>query len=113
MVNGTANVLGQEMTVTALVRVQEQQVAIGDNVAGSAYLSQDVEEGYQSDTLDAIKDGNTAISDNSSGGANPTAWSNWSNTNNIMTMTQRSLSATILSRESERSRFTLQEITAV
>lgn len=82
MVNGTANVLGQEMTVTALVRVQEQQITMGDNVAGSAYLSQDVEEGYQSDTLDAIKDGNTAISDNSSGGANPTAWSNWSNTNN-------------------------------
>ena len=81
MVKGTANVLGQEMTVTALVRVQEQQVAIGDNVAGSAYLSQDVEEGYQSDTLDAIKDGNTAISDNSSGGANPTAWSNWASTN--------------------------------
>ena len=82
MVKGTANVLGQEMTVTAIVRVQEQQITMGDNVAGSAYLSQDVEEGYQSDTLDAIKDGNTAISDNSSGGANPTAWSNWSNTNN-------------------------------
>ena len=82
MVKGTANVLGQKMTVTAIVRVQEQQITMGDNVAGSAYLSQDVEEGYQSDTLDAIKDGNTAISDNSSGGANPTAWSNWSNTNN-------------------------------
>lgn len=81
-VTGTANVLGQEMTVSAVVRVQEQQVTIGDNVAASAYLSQDVEEGFQSDTLDAIKDGSTAISDNMSGGANPTAWSNWSNTNN-------------------------------
>lgn len=76
---GTANVLGQEMTVTASVRVQEQQVTIGDNVAGAAYLSQDIPEGQQSDTLDAIKDGNTEISDNTSGGANPTAWSNWSN----------------------------------
>ena len=74
---GTANVLGQELTVTASVRVQEQQVTIGDNVAGAAYLSQDIPEGQQSDTLDAIKDGNTEISDNTSGGANPTAWSNW------------------------------------
>ncbi len=75
---GTANVLGQELTVTASVRVQEQQVTIGDNVAGAAYLSQDIPEGQQSDTLDAIKDGKTEISDNTSGGANPTAWSNWS-----------------------------------
>ena len=74
---GTANVLGQELTVTASVRVQEQQVTIGDNVAGAAYLSQDIPEGQQSDTLDAIKDGKTEISDNTSGGANLTAWSNW------------------------------------
>ena len=80
-VTGTANVLGQEMTVSAGVRVQEQQVAIGDNVAASGYLSQDIPEGQQSDTLEAINDGNTAISDNTSGGANPTAWSNWTNTN--------------------------------
>ena len=82
MVTGTANVLGQEMTVSAVVRVQEQQVTIGDSVTGAANLSQDIEAGFQSDTLEAIKDGNTAISDNTSGGANPTAWSNWSNTNN-------------------------------
>ena len=81
MVKGTANVLGQEMTVSAVVRVQEQQVAIGDNVAGSAYLSQDIAEEYQSDTLDAIKDGNTAIGDNNDGGPNETAWSNWDSTN--------------------------------
>ena len=76
---GTANVLGQELDVTASVRVQEQQIAIGDNVAGAAYLSQDIPEGQQSDTLDAIKDGKTEISDNTSGGANLTAWSNWAN----------------------------------
>ena len=81
MVNGTANVLGQEMTVSAVVRVQEQQVTIGDNVAGSAYLSQDIAEEYQSDTLDAIKDGSTAIGDNNDGGPNETAWSNWDSTN--------------------------------
>ena len=77
MIEGTANVLGQEMTVTATVRVQEQQVTIGDNVAGAAYLSQDIQADWQSDTLDAIKDGKTEISENTSGGANPTAWSNW------------------------------------
>lgn len=81
MVKGTANVLGQEMTISAVVRVQEQQVALGDNVAGSAYLSQDIAEEYQSDTLDAIKDGNTAIGDNNDGGPNETAWSNWDSTN--------------------------------
>lgn len=81
MVKGTANVLGQEMTVSAVVRVQEQQVTIGDNVAGSAYLSQDIAEEYQSDTLDAIKDGSTAIGDNNDGGPNETAWSNWDSTN--------------------------------
>lgn len=81
MVNGTANVLGQEMTVSAVVRVQEQQVALGDNVAGSAYLSQDIAEEYQSDTLDAIKDGSTSIGDNNDGGPNETAWSNWDSTN--------------------------------
>lgn len=80
-VTGTANVLGQEMTVSAVVRVQEQQVTIGDNVAGSANLSQDIEEQYQSDTLSAIIDGQTAISANTSGGPNPTAWSNWNSTN--------------------------------
>ena len=76
---GTANVLGQELNVTASVRVQEQQIAIGDNVAGAAYLSQDIPEGQQSDTLDAIKDGKTEISANTSGDANTTAWSNWAN----------------------------------
>lgn len=80
-VPGTANVLGQEIAVSATVRVQEQQITIGDNVAGRAYLIQDIEEAFQSDTLEAIKDGNTAISDNTSGGANPSAWSNWTSTN--------------------------------
>ena len=80
-ITGTANVLGQEMTVTAVVRVQEQQVTIGDNVAASGYLSQDVPEDQQSDTLEAINDGLTEISDNTSGGANPTAWSNWGSRN--------------------------------
>lgn len=81
-VAGTANVLGQEMAVSAVVRVQEQQITIGDSVTGAANLSQDIEPEFQSDTLEAIKDGSIAISDNNNGGANKTAWSNWSSTNN-------------------------------
>lgn len=81
-VEGTANVLGKELTVTANVRVQKQQIALGDNVAGSAYLSQDIQENFQGDTLSAINDGSREVSNNTSGGANPTIWSNWKNTNN-------------------------------
>ncbi len=76
-VNGVANVLGKDIEVSASIRVQEQTVTIGSNVAGSAHLSQDVPQEQQSDTLDAIKDGSLGISDNMSGGANPSVWSNW------------------------------------
>lgn len=76
-VTGTADVLGQTMTVTATVRVQEQQITIGGNVAGAATLSQDVPENLQSDTLEAINDGSTTISNNTQGGDNLTVWSNW------------------------------------
>lgn len=77
-INGIANVLGQDVAVTATIRVASEYITIGDSVSGDAYLSQDIPEDLQSDTLDAIKDGSTTISDNSSGGPNPTAWSNWS-----------------------------------
>lgn len=78
VINGTANVLGQDVAVTATIRVANESITIGDSVSGAAYLTQDIPEDQQSDTLDAIKDGSTTISDNSGGGANPTAWSNWS-----------------------------------
>lgn len=76
-INGVANVLGEELPVTATVRVQEETIALGDSVSGSAHLTQNIDPSEQSDTLEAIKDGDTAISDNMSGGANPSAWSNW------------------------------------
>lgn len=76
-ITGTADVLGQAMTVTATVRVQGQQITMGGNVAGAASLSQDVPENLQSDTLEAIIDGSTTISNNSQGGDNLTVWSNW------------------------------------
>ena len=52
---------------------------IGDSVSGAATLSQDIPADKQSDTLDAIKDGNTAVGSNTQGGANPTAWTNYTN----------------------------------
>lgn len=75
---GKANVLGQEVEVKATIRVQQASVTIGNSVSGNAMnLTQNIPADQQSDTLDAIKDGSTEISDNTSGGANPTAWSNW------------------------------------
>ena len=54
---GTADVLGQNVEVTATIRVEKQKIELGSSVSSAAYLSQDVPEGQQSDTLDAIKDG--------------------------------------------------------
>lgn len=80
-VKGTADVLGQNVEVTATIRVEKQKIELGSSVSSAAYLSQDVPEGQQSDTLDAIKDGKKEIGDNNSGGANPTCWSNWATRN--------------------------------
>lgn len=75
-VAGTANVLGETVNVTAKIRVAEQQLTLGDSVSKAARLSQDIPEGKQDDTLDAIKDGKTEIVFPNSG-PNQTAWSNW------------------------------------
>ena len=81
-VNGTSNVLGQEIDVIASVRVQKEKVEIGTSVSGKAsVLEQDIPQDMQSDTLKAIVDGSTEIADNIGGAANPTAWSNWKNSN--------------------------------
>ena len=82
VVEGTADVLGREIGVTASVRVQEETLTLGENVAKDAEeLTQSLPEGQQSDTLEAVRDGSTTISDNSGGGANPTVWSNWKASN--------------------------------
>ena len=78
VVHGTANVLGQEVDVTATVRVQEAEVTIGDSISSKALtVTQDVPVEFQSDTLESIYDDSTSISDNTSGGANPTCWTNY------------------------------------
>ncbi|MFR5556951.1 MAG: hypothetical protein ACLTKE_09030 [Coprococcus sp.] len=76
-VNGTSNVLGTAMEVTASIRVQEETYEIVGSVDNPSQLTQDIEKDKQSDTLDAVWDGKTAIADNTSGGPNPTAWSNY------------------------------------
>jgi len=78
-VDGTADVFGEKLDVTATVRVAEETIEIGDSVSEAAKLSQDIEKENQSDTLDAIKNGSTTIGNNTSGGANPDCWSNWKN----------------------------------
>ena len=81
-VTGVSAVFGEEITVTASVRVAEGEVSIGANVAQSAHLSQSVPEGQQSDSLEAIIDGSTAYA--AGPGAvdgvtqpNPNVWTNY------------------------------------
>mgnify|MGYP001773871006 FL=1 len=77
-INGSASVLGKSVNVTATVRVQEESITLGNNVAPNALsLTQNIPEESQSDTLEAIKDGSTEIDDNNDGGPNESAWSNW------------------------------------
>ena len=78
-VNGTADVFGTELNVTASVRVAEETIEIGDSVSGAAKLTQDIAQEDQSDTLNAIKNGSTTIGNNSDGGPNEDCWSNWAN----------------------------------
>lgn len=78
-VKGTANVFGVDFTVTATVRVQEETLTQTGNIAKDAnpIKMDEATAANPSDTLMAIVDGSTTISDNTSGGANPTCWSNW------------------------------------
>lgn len=78
VVDGTANVFGEDLTVTASVRVQAEAIQIGKNIAADALdLTQSVDPSEQSDTLEAVRDGSTAHDPNTAGGPNPSAWSNW------------------------------------
>lgn len=80
-VKGSASVFGKEMPVTALVRVQKGEVALGANIAPDAMrLTQDIPaepEDMTSDTLEAIRNGSTTKDANNGGGRNQSCWSNW------------------------------------
>ena len=61
VVSGKATVFGEEIPVTATVRVQEEEVSVGDVItAKKINLAQTIEEALQSGNLDAVADGNTA-----------------------------------------------------
>ena len=54
VIDGSADVLGSEVAVTASVRVQEETFTLGENVAKDAEgLTQSLTEDQQSDTLEA------------------------------------------------------------
>lgn len=78
-IQGTATVFGKKIPVNATIRVQEGEVTIGKSVTAAAKISQDIPADKQSDTLSAIQDGETAVGINKGGGANPTAWTNYTN----------------------------------
>ncbi|QOR45953.1 glycoside hydrolase family 2 TIM barrel-domain containing protein [Trueperella pecoris] len=76
---GTSTIFGDKYPVTATIRVQKANTAIGENLAPSASVSQSIPEDLQSDTLDAIKDGKTAAPP-VSGDKNPNVWTNYAYT---------------------------------
>lgn len=80
-VKGSASVFGKDMPVTALVRVQKGEVALGANIAPDVMrLTQDIPtepEDMTSDTLEAIRNGSTTKDANNGGGRNQSCWSNW------------------------------------
>ena len=82
-IEGTSTVFGQELDVTATIRVAAGTVTIGGNVApNAAELTQNIPQGSQSDTLEAIRNGSNAPDANNSGGTNPAQWSNYQSAQN-------------------------------
>ena len=78
-VNGKANVFGEEYPVTATIRVQEESIVLGSNIAPEALnLTQDIPEANQSDSLEAIRDGST-VAGNGNDSGNQTIWTNYNN----------------------------------
>lgn len=77
VVNGTAAVMGTVHHVTATIRVQEETGVLKDSITHEAReITQSIPEDLQSDNLNAIKDGSTALG--SGGGGNASCWSNYS-----------------------------------
>lgn len=75
---GSATVFGRQVPVTAFVRVADATTSLGDSVSGAAHLSQSIPEDQQSDTLEAIKDGQTVFDpNNKTDDSNNTCWTNY------------------------------------
>lgn len=82
-VKGTATVIGDTtLPVTASVRVAEAVNTESANVAPKSQVTQDIASNKQSDSLDAITNGNTTFQDNTS-----ERWTNWNNRTTSATAT--------------------------
>lgn len=78
VVHGSASVFGEVFDVTATLRVAGVETVAGPNCMPQVFaIEQNIPEQYWSDTLDAIKDGATALGKVSGGIPNPTVWSNY------------------------------------
>jgi len=78
-VEGKSVIFGEERNVKASIRVQAEQITLGENIAPHALKLTSYQGGMAAnDTLSAINDGKVEVSKNINGGANPTIWSNWS-----------------------------------
>lgn len=82
IIHGTADVLGESYAVSASIAVKEETTSRSDNVVPTLgyRITQNIESSLQSDNLLAIKDGNAAPGDPSSG-YNAKIWSNYNSTN--------------------------------
>lgn len=75
-ISGTADVLGDAMPVSAVIRVQERVGVLQNSITHEAReVTQDIPAADQSDTLAAIYDGSTTLSTGQT--PNPTMWSNY------------------------------------
>ncbi|OUN21045.1 discoidin domain-containing protein, partial [Pseudoflavonifractor sp. An85] len=79
LVKGTSSVFGETLEVTASVRVAQGNMQYGENVAVNAnQLTQSIASNYQSDSLEAIRDGNTAYKPiTGNGDTNNNVWSTY------------------------------------
>lgn len=76
-IRGSADVFGKEIEVTADIRVSDEEITIGSNVAPKALkLEQDIPTGQQSDRLQAIIDGSTTYLPVSGSQTNESCWTN-------------------------------------
>ena len=73
---GTATVFGQTVPVKAYVRVADAEVTLAESVTPAAKVSQSIPADLQSDSLEAIKDGDTEYKTVQSG-PNTSVWSNY------------------------------------
>ncbi|MBJ8326257.1 discoidin domain-containing protein [Streptococcus pacificus] len=81
-INGTADVLGDKLPVTATIRVARKTEQIDQNVAPTVVELTEDTQGKKSDNLQAIKDGSLIVSANPKGGPNQTIWSNYASAQN-------------------------------